>query len=385
MQHLISEHRRRLNEFIGQFESFNGDQAPIPLSRQEQLFNRLALDLFALQFGHVPVYRQFCVSRGAVAGSIETWREIPALPVSAFKDFEITSIPPQERSAVFYSSGTTRSSRSQHFHSAESLAIYEASLLPWFQRHLLPEARDSKSPRLKFLSLTPAPASVPASSLVHMFGCVASRFASDGPAFVGQACEDGWVVDTSAAIEFLERAQADPSPTLLLGSAFSFVQFLESLISEGLQFTLPPASRIMETGGYKGRSREMPKTELHQLMHRCLGVPPTHIVSEYGMSELSSQAYDRQVPQTTGANHTRAHRRFRFPPWVRTQIISPETGREAHPGQAGLIRIFDLANVSSIMAIQTEDLGIAHDEGFDLLGRAAAAPVRGCSLMSITA
>ena len=133
----------------------------------------------------------------------------------------------------------------------------------------------------------------------------------------------------------------------------------------------------METGGYKGRSRALPKGELHAAITEGLGLPPESIISEYGMSELSSQAYDRSYRA-----QTESPRVFRFPPWARSQIVSPETGLEAGEGETGLLRVWDLANVYSVMAVQTEDLGIRRGEGFELIGRAALAEQRGCSLMS---
>ena len=147
----------------------------------------------------------------------------------------------------------------------------------------------------------------------------------------------------------------------------------------------------METGGYKNRSRSMPKTELHQLITERLGVPPSHIICEYGMSELSSQAYEGVAGdgwRVAGKNSVSRHsppgtRHFRFPPWARAQIISPETGHEVADGETGLIRVFDLANVFSVMAIQTEDLGIRRGDGFELIGRATLAEPRGCSLMAV--
>ena len=123
----------------------------------------------------------------------------------------------------------------------------------------------------------------------------------------------------------------------------------------------------------------LPKAELHALIARQLGVAPRHIVCEYGMSELSSQAYDSAGHPPTSTLHSRA---FRFPPWARVQIISPETGREVADGETGLIRIFDLANAFSVAAIQTEDLGTRRGEGFELIGRAQLAEPRGCSLMT---
>ena len=140
----------------------------------------------------------------------------------------------------------------------------------------------------------------------------------------------------------------------------------------------------METGGYKGRSRVLSKQELRSGITRGLGIPGTHIVSEYGMSELSSQAYDRTVP---GSDETQIQNlkskigNSQFPPWARAQIISPETGKEVAEGETGLIRILDLANLCSVAAIQTEDLAIRRGTGFELMGRAAQAEPRGCSLM----
>jgi len=153
---------------------------------------------------------------------------------------------------------------------------------------------------------------------------------------------------------------------------------------------LPPGSRVMETGGYKNRSRSLPKAELHALITDRLGIPRENIVCEYGMCELSSQAYDNVDRgfglEALGDNAARpkptAPRLFRFPPWARGQIISPEIGREVAEGETGLIRVTDLANVFSVAAIQTEDLGVRRGDGFELLGRAQLAEPRGCSRMA---
>jgi hypothetical protein len=123
----------------------------------------------------------------------------------------------------------------------------------------------------------------------------------------------------------------------------------------------------------------LPKAELHALITDRLGVPAENIICEYGMSELSSQAYDSESHPQSSIRHARV---FRFPPWARVQIISPETGREVVEGETGLIRIFDLANVFSVAAIQTEDLGIRRGNGFELIGRAQLAEPRGCSRMT---
>jgi phenylacetate-coenzyme A ligase PaaK-like adenylate-forming protein len=322
-------------------------------------FNELALALFRLQFENVPAYRALCLKRNA---NPKHWTEIPAVPTTSFKDFELTSLAPAERTNVFYSSGTTEQRPSRHFHNAESLAIYEASLMCWFAECFKP------SPNLRFISLTPPPHAAPNSSLVHMFGTIGTTYQT---VFTGNIGDDkAWVVNQEKTTELLQMFCNQNEPVAIVGTAFGFVHLLDHLTASKQHFQLPAGSRVLETGGYKGRSRVIPKNKLHQLIAKQLGVSNVQIISEYGMSELSSQGYDN--PQ----------RIFRLPPWAHVQIISPETNKEVAIGETGLVRILDLANVYSVMAIQTEDLAIRRDNGFELLGRATEAEPRGCSLMA---
>ena len=122
----------------------------------------------------------------------------------------------------------------------------------------------------------------------------------------------------------LRECAAANRQVILLGTAFSFVHLLDQLAETKLHLSLPPGSRVLETGGYKGRSRTLPKAELHALITRFLGIPSADITCEYGMSELSSQAYDR-----VAGDRADSQRVFQFPPWTRVKIISPETGRSS--------------------------------------------------------
>jgi hypothetical protein len=231
----------------------------------------------------------------------------------------------------------------------------------------------------KYAALTPSAECVPHSSLVHMFQTVGQRFRWNGVEFCGAVDDNGeWLLDCTRCLESLEKSVALARPLVLLGTAFNFVHLIDLLTAKGISHRLPVGSRIMETGGYKGRSREVPKSELHLQLSERLGVPSSHIVCEYGMSEISSQAYDLVAGESPKASRT-----FRFPPWTRVRIVSPESGHEVSIGEIGLIQIFDLANVRSVMAIQTEDLGIRRNDGFELIGRARTSEPRGCSLMSV--
>ena len=360
-------------------------------------FNLLALELFKLQFEHNAVYRKICAARYLTPKVVGHWTQIPAVPTAAFKELELTCLAPHERTFVFHSSGTTEQKPSRHFHNAESLAVYEASLWSWFAQNVLRSAdgssacsenavasASSRGPVVRapvaMICLTPPPEQAPHSSLVHMFETARQKIDAPKSAFVGQITTDGsWTLNFDAVIVALNSSLVTRHSSLLLGTAFSFVHLLDFLEEKDVRFELPAGSRVMETGGYKNQSRSMPKAELHALITERLGVPPENIVSEYGMSELSSQAYDSAMHHPSSTIH---HRVFQFPPWVRAQIISPETGTEVADGGTGLVRVFDLANVVSVMAIQTEDLAIRCGDEFELIGRARLAEPRGCSLMT---
>jgi hypothetical protein len=357
----------QVREFIQRHSS------PVGMSADESRFNELALSVFALQFERNAPYGRLCQSRKTTPETVRVWRDIPAMPGAGFKEFEMTTLPPEQQTRIFHSSGTTMQQPSRHFHDGESISLYEDSLKPWFRAHLLPE-----NARLRFISLTPPPAQTPNSSLVHMLATVHENFGSRDSIFTGNAENGGdWQIDLDKTVAALHEAVVSNRPVVALGTAFNFIHLLDHLGASGTRIQLPPGSRVLETGGYKGRARGLPKPELHAFITQLLGIAPDRIVSEYGMSELGSQAYDCIAGNPAGPRH------FRFPPWARAEIISAETGREVAEGETGLIRIFDLANVRSVMAIQTEDLGVRRGGGFELLGRAAMAEARGCSLMSV--
>ena len=328
-------------------------------------FGPSALELLRLQYAGNPSYRKLCEAGHVYPDRIEHWTQIPAVPTVAFKELEMSSLPPGERSVVFHSSGTTEQKPSRHFHNAASLALYGASLRAAFCAHFLPDGA-----ALHFFSLTPPKNAAPHSSLVYMIDAVGGpncRF------FGGTDPGGAWALDVEGLTDALRQAR---EPVAVLGTAFLFLDFVNSLATRDLKLQLPRGSRVMETGGYKGRSRTIPKPELHARLSEHLGIPEESILGEYGMCELSSQAYDLRFGEARG------RRVYHFPPWARALIISAENGRPVNDGETGLVRVIDLANVWSVMAVQTEDLGVRRGEGFELVGRGAASAARGCSLMS---
>lgn len=343
-------HLQQLNDFGARMSELIGKEID---------FGSMALELFRLQSGSIGPLGSLCQARDIDPAQLGDWRQIPAMPTTMFKEFELSALPPDDRPYFFLSSGTTEQVRSRHFHNDTSMKLYEQSLLAWFAPNVVGEREFATT-----ISLTPSPELVPNSSLVHMFEQVGFT------RFLGSVEAEDWVVDFEELMRAMEQAEG---PVLLMGTAFSFVHVLDWMKSNRRELKLPSGSRVMETGGYKGRSRVIPKFELHRKIRIRFGVTEDNVLCEYGMSELSSQAYD------TGRGEEEV-RLFRFPPWARALIVSPETGEEVADGEIGLLRIFDLANVWSVMAIQTEDLAVKHGDEFELIGRFPEAEPRGCSL-----
>ncbi len=333
-------------------------ESPRNVEAQSDTFDSLALDVFAFQYAHNAPYRAYCERFGYRPGSIAHWSEIPATPTSAFKYLPMASFPVANAVAEFHTSGTTRQLAGKHFF--KTLDLYHAAILPVFRSHLLPD-----DARLPFLMLTPSPVDAPHSSLVHMLQVVANEFASS---FKYYTEDYHGLVDDLAG--FIARQQ----PVMLLGTAFGFVRLFDFMRSQQIRLVLPDGSRAMETGGYKGRSRVLSKPDLYAMFEPYLGLSSARVVNEYGMTELSTQFYDAtlRVGYRTDIKPV--------PPWSRVMMVDARSGKPSMPGIPGLIRVLDLANLGSCLCIQTEDIGVAHPDGIEILGRATGAEPRGCSL-----
>jgi hypothetical protein len=343
-------------------------------------FDRLARAVFAHQFACNRPYRLFCERRNASPETVAHWTEIPAVPTDAFKaaalvcgdaaeiDAAARSQLGARSAAVFRTSGTTLGAEQRGTHYVPDLALYDAALRAGFAAHLLPEGR-----RMRMVSLVPRPEEAPDSSLSHMAGAVVADFG---------AVESGWYVSAGGGMDHaglaaaLRAAEAAGEPVCILGTAFALVHWLDALGESGTRFRLPRGSRLMDTGGFKGRSREVTREELYGAVGEMIGIPHAWCVNEYGMTEMSSQFYDG----VAGSAVAPAERLHAGPPWVRTEATDPETLRPLPHGEVGVLRHFDLANLASVMAIQTADLGITSPAGFRVLGRARGAEARGCSL-----
>jgi len=335
-------------------------------------FERLALALFRFQFAACPAYARLCLSLDRTPDEVERVEEIPPVPTGAFKEFALRCFPEADTAKIFRTSGTSVDRRGElHL---DTLVLYEASLLASLRRSFLPGLVGS-APEMRFLA--PSPEEAPDSSLTHMFEIL--RRAEGDPAS-GYDLRDGHL-DLAALEHAADRARRDDRPLVIAGTSFAFVHFLDDPKTEGEgRWQLPVGSRVMETGGFKGRSRSVPRDVLRSDIARRFGIDERAVVNQYGMTELGSQFYDSTLVDPDGP------RRKQGPPWARVRFVDPESGLDVAPGEVGMIVIHDLANTGSIAAIQTADLGRAirdeagHEIGFDVIGREEGAEARGCSI-----
>lgn len=338
-----------------------------PLGEAE--FDRLARDVFAHQFRFHPVYRQFCLLLGVSApADVEDWREIPPVPTGAFKVGRWATFPAELDRAAFRTSGTIGSARGVHHF--DTLALYNAAIVSSARRYLVPDRE-----RIQCLFLSPEPRQAPDSSLVHMFAVFREALGGPGTRFLltGETGAHG----SEAMAAALDRAVAEQEPVLLAGAALAFHHALSGIGGEG--WSLPPGSRAMITGGFKGvRSRADPQ-RLAAAIESKLGMARELQAAEYGMTELSTQYYDTRLRHALGTEDRELG--FVVPPWARVRIIEPADGREVQDGDVGAIVHYDLANRGSALVLQTSDLGARTGlRSFELRGREPGAEARGCSL-----
>jgi hypothetical protein len=277
---------------------------------------------------------------------------------------------------TFLSSGTTQGMerRSRHVVTPRSYELYRRSSLANFSAMALP---DTPGP-MAVLVLGPSATTHPVSSLGHMFTFIAERV---GDGSMAQPFDAGGRLDTGAALEWLVEAAASTRPVLILAVSSAITAVFEALRSRTSPLRLPADSRLVDTGGNKG-GRTLSRGGMLKAAWRFLHIPAYLCIGEYGMTELLSQFYENAWrTRWSGSLDKRA---LTGPAWTRTIVVDPATLAPVAHGERGILRHVDLANVASISAVQTLDLGVEKGGGFEVLGRATDADARGCSqLMTV--
>lgn len=310
-------------------------------------FNEVLEQSFQFQYNNNPVYRSFCEALHVEPTEVSTMEAIPFLPVSFFKTHRIesTEFTPE---TLFESSGTSQTIQSKHY--VKSLAFYEEAFTKGFIRQY------GSPENYCFLGLLPSYLERSHSSLVYMVQKLMEK--SNHPM-------NGFYLNNFKQLaDRLQLLEKEGQQTILIGVTFGLLDFAE-------QYQLPlKKTIIMETGGMKGRREEMTREQVHHQLKKSFSVDTIH--SEYGMTELLSQAYSK----TDGI--------FHCPPWMKVLVRDEDDPLHISRTGKGAINIIDLANVYSISFIATDDVGeIFEDGSFRVLGRMDNSDIRGCSLLAL--
>lgn len=309
-------------------------------------FVATALLAYQHQVQHNEVYREYVQALHKLQRIPAAITDIPFLPISFFKTHAVQAFE-GEPEIIFTSSGTTGMQQSRHL--VKEVALYEQSFVQGFTN-----AYGDPSP-FAWLCLLPSYMERSGSSLIYM----ADHFVRHS-----QHKESGFFLQADEVlIGRLEHCRQQQIPTVLLGVSFALLDFAERHQHIDLSHCI-----IMDTGGMKGRRKELTRAELHEQLQEAFQVPAIH--SEYGMTELLSQAYSK------------GHGRYHPPAWMKVLVRSEEDPFELHSTGAGLLLVIDLANIHSCCFIETQDVGRVYDDGsFEVLGRMDNSDIRGCSLL----
>lgn len=329
-------------------------------SRDERARLKLLHAIVEMQAKAIPTYGRLYESRRRFDENA-----VAALPTDVFRHARIAVHPPSEDVRLFRTSGTTNGARG--LHAFRDLGLYDRAATREARRMLFPD-RD----RMRLLILAPPAKEATDSSLSYML----ARFVDWFGTHATYGFRDGTLA-TEHVIAAATEAEKAGEPLAVLGTSFAFVHLEDAL--EGRSFKLPEGSRIMQTGGFKGRSREIEPDAMRAMLTARFGVPDPYIVAEYGMTELSSQMYETTLRDAVVGRRIGA-RRFAVPGWMRAAPVDPDGLGSIVKGETGLLRLEDIANVDSCAVIQTADMARELDDGFVLLGRAEGAVPRGCSI-----
>ncbi len=314
--------------------------------KSETDFNAVALEVFRFQYARNDIYHRFVEELGIDTAAVKNYRKIPFLPIEFFKTHKVVC-GDFEPEAVFRSSGTTGMTISHHF--VKSIRLYEQSILQGFNLFF------GKPESYVFLALLPTYLERTGSSLVHMADLLIRLSNDENSGF--------YLHDYDKLAAVLTGLRRQKKKVILLGVTYALLDLAE-------QFPLDFSELIlMETGGMKGKRRELVREELHATLQSAFGVE--NIFSEYGMTELLSQAYSK------------GRGVFSTPPWMKVLIRDINDPLSLMPeGKSGGINVIDLANIHSCSFIATQDLGKLHtSSGFEVLGRFDNSDVRGCNLL----
>lgn len=331
--------------FGGSLPKFTMPIVPIFKIQTQQEFEEKALQIFKFQYENLTIYKTYCDLLKAHPDNVLKSNDIPFLPITFFKQQAVLANNCNAEK-IFTSSGTTSSTISKHY--VADLTLYKTSFTTGFIKQY------GAIENYTILALLPSYLESEGSSLVYMVDTLISMSKQPKSGF--------YLNNLEALASTIKALELQKKKTLLLGVSYALLDLIEAHTFK-LKHTI-----VMETGGMKGRRKELIKEALHEKLSKGFGLNKIH--SEYGMTELLSQAYSK------------GNGIFKCPPWMKVLTRDTQDPRAQVNGKTGGINVIDLANQYTCSFIATQDLGRVHKDGsFEILGRYDTSDIRGCNLM----
>ncbi len=332
-------------------------------------FDQIALDIFAYQYNANAPYKEFCDVRGICPKDVTSWRDIPAFPTDAFKSSLVTSFPAEEAVMANLTSGTSANVRGQIFRDKIGKELVFSANRVMTECYLFPDLQEvekNHGQRCQVLILAPSPEMAPSMGMAQGMEETRVRFGAANSQFL--LAHSG--IDIKAMVKALEQAESSGQPVAFIGATGAFVYFFKACQKKGLRFKLPKGSRIGDGGGYRGRFGQVDRQDFFDLAKDILDISPNHCINVLGMAESATNFFENPLREHV-ANVPSTERRFIPPPWTRVDVIDSSDLTPLPVGEIGLLRHFDLANLPTVMAVQTDNLGRLNQDGsFTIIGRA---------------
>jgi hypothetical protein len=329
-------------------------------------FNSYCLRMFALQYKVNPIFREFCEAKKVKPGDISRWEDIPMVYNDVFKTHLVASFPVEKSVMACLTGGTTSlTQRGRIFRDEHGQRLVFSANRVMTGSYLFPDFEDGK--RCRVLILAPSPELAPSMGMAIGMEQTKNNFGTDDSMFL--LGKTG--IHINELIKALRESEASGVPVALIGATSAYVYFFQACKRKKMSFSLPPGSRVCDGGGYRGRFGKVKREDYYQMVREVLGVPETHCVNVLGEAETATNLFDdalrRHVKGLPPRKRTRP-----VPPWSRVLAMSIDDLKPLPDGEVGLLAHWDLANIPTVLAVITDNIGYTTDggRGCEMVGRA---------------
>jgi hypothetical protein len=355
-----SASHRLAEEILGLIEA--GVDAELP----DATFNDYCLQLFALHYETNKIFREFCDAKKVKPGDIDRWQDVPMVYNDVFKTHLVASFPLEQSVMACLTGGTTSlTQRGRIFRDEDGKRLVFGANKMMTGSYLFPDFEEGK--RCRILILAPSPELAPSMGMAIGIDQTRRHFGTPDSMFL--LGKSG--IDIKAMLKALRECEASGTPVALIGATSAFVYFFQSCRRKKIKFHLPPGSRVCDGGGYRGRFGVVTRDDYYAMVAEIFDVPETHCVNVLGEAETATNLFDdalrRHVKGLPARQRTRP-----VPPWSRVLAMNIDDLTPLPDGEVGLLAHWDLANVPTVLAVITDNLGYTTDggRGCEMVGRA---------------